>query len=62
MKTSGLLTAVPRDSVALIRETETSRVVTSLALFGQRHALMIRHQNEHYTLRLTRAGKLILTK
>ncbi|TCV89047.1 hemin uptake protein HemP [Sulfurirhabdus autotrophica] len=49
-------------SVAVINETEAARLVTSAALLGRRDVLIIQHQGEHYSLRQTRAGKLILTK
>ncbi len=49
-------------SVAVINETEAARMVSSAALLGRREILTIQHQGEHYTLRKTRAGKLILTK
>ena len=41
---------------------ESDCQVTSAALLGGRDALMIQHHGERYILRLTRAGKLILTK
>lgn len=31
-------------------------------LFGKHHEILIRHKDEHYRLRITRQGKLILTK
>lgn len=49
-------------SVAVINETDVARLVTSAALLGRRDVLIIQHQGEHYSLRQTRAGKLILTK
>lgn len=49
-------------SVAVISETDTGRQVSSAALLGRRDVLVIQHQGEHYSLRQTRAGKLILTK
>ena len=49
-------------SVAVINETDAVRQVTSAALLGRRDVLIIQHQGEHYSLRQTRAGKLILTK
>jgi hemin uptake protein HemP len=36
--------------------------VTSRELFGGRRELRIVHRGEQYTLRITRLGKLILTK
>ena len=48
---------------AAVPETETPpREVDSRALFGRARVLAIRHGAEVYTLRVTRAGKLILTK
>lgn len=39
-----------------------ARIVNSEDLFGPDHELIIRHDNMNYRLRITRAGKLILTK
>lgn len=36
--------------------------VNSDTLFGSRHEIVIVHNNGEYRLRITRAGKLILTK
>ncbi len=41
---------------------EAPRQVESRALFGQARVVTIRHGDELYTLRITRAEKLILTK
>jgi len=38
------------------------RSVGSAELLGERRELRILHQGEQYTLRVTRLGKLILTK
>jgi hemin uptake protein HemP len=38
------------------------RVVQAAALFGDRQRVLIEHGNERYVLRLTKNGKLILTK
>jgi hemin uptake protein HemP len=38
------------------------RRVSSAELLGDQRELRIEHQGEQYTLRLTRLGKLILTK
>ena len=38
------------------------RLIDSHVLFGPARKVIIRHGREHYTLRVTRAGKLILTK
>lgn len=36
--------------------------LSSMQLLGGRDAVRIEHRGEHYVLRATRAGKLILTK
>ena len=41
---------------------ERVRTIDSAALLGTARELRIRHQGESYTLRITRLGKLILTK
>ena len=38
------------------------RTIDSRALLGSAREVRIHHQGENYTLRLTRLGKLILTK
>jgi hemin uptake protein HemP len=38
------------------------RVIPSAELLGERGQLLIEHQGERYLLRITRQGKLILTK
>jgi len=38
------------------------RVILSAELLGQGGRILIEHQGEHYLLRITRQGKLILTK
>ena len=38
------------------------RALDSRALFGESREVLIEHHGEQYRLRLTRAGKLILTK
>ena len=53
--TSGTVEAVP----ATIGET---RVMTSEQLFAGQSAVAIHHNGAMYTLRVTRFGKLILTK
>jgi len=52
------------DSVAPteLQRAAPLRVVTSTELLGAGRELRIEHQGEQYTLRLTRLGKLILTK
>lgn len=49
-------------SVVVVAETGAVRMVTSAALLGRRDVITILHQGEHYNLRQTRAGRLILTK
>ncbi|MDA8363211.1 MAG: hemin uptake protein HemP [Gammaproteobacteria bacterium] len=43
-------------------ETETAPVVSASVLFGAARALAIEHNGERYVLRITRNGRLILTK
>jgi len=57
----------PRDPEPVSRSDEPSharprRVVGSGELFQGHGELIILHRNEEYRLRITRAGKLILTK
>ena len=59
----------PETAVAKpIRAVETMmlrrprRVVTSSALFADRQEVVIVHGSDEYRLRITKAGKLILTK
>ena len=42
--------------------TAGPRVIPSAELLGARGQLLIEHQGERYLLRVTRQGKLILTK
>ena len=44
------------------QEAESGRVIESRLLFGEERTVAIRHGAELYTLRITRADKLILTK
>jgi len=44
------------------RASKPQRVYESRALFDGGHELLIEHNGEMYTLRLTSKGKLILTK
>lgn len=37
-------------------------VISSSTLFNNRKEIIIQHSGEHYRLRITRQGKLILTK
>ena len=55
--------AIPeRRSDALDPGDRRVRTIDSEDLLGTSRELRIRHQGESYTLRLTRLGKLILTK
>ncbi|HEY7118174.1 MAG TPA: hemin uptake protein HemP [Tepidisphaeraceae bacterium] len=38
------------------------RVVNSAELFGSANEVRVRHHGQEYRLRITKAGKLILTK
>ena len=49
-------------SVPAAPNPATTPVVDSSALLRDGRELLIRHNGEHYRLRLTQAGKLILTK
>ena len=44
------------------RNASAPRVVPSRQLLGDQRQVHIEHQGEHYILRLTSQGKLILTK
>lgn len=45
-----------------VRKRETPETVSSRTLFGDRRTLVIDHEGERYTLRITSNRKLILTK
>lgn len=45
-----------------VRERETPETVSSRTLFGKHRTLVIDHEGERYTLRITSNRKLILTK
>jgi hemin uptake protein HemP len=51
-----------RDEVRKAPEKGAVASVSSHRLLGAEGRLLIEHRGEHYTLRLTRQGKLILTK
>jgi hemin uptake protein HemP len=40
----------------------TPVVLDTASLFGRRNEVRVRHNGQEYRLRITRAGKLILTK
>ena len=42
--------------------TRARRVIASRALFADQHEIVIVHGADEYRLRITKAGKLILTK
>ncbi len=49
-------------SVASTPQTRTTRAISSESLFAGARELVIQHAGEHYRLRITNQGKLILTK
>jgi hemin uptake protein HemP len=49
-------------SVAVDERRSVAGELDSRALFGCERRLVILHQGERYTLQVTRAGKLLLTK
>jgi hemin uptake protein HemP len=51
-----------RDETPSTRTRAEDRVIDSCTLFGQSREVRITHNGESYSLRLTRLGKLILTK
>lgn len=52
----------PETGEALSAGWTPGEAIDSRLLFGSSNTVMIRHGQETYTLRETRAGKLILTK
>jgi hemin uptake protein HemP len=60
--TSPSAPATERDSAAAPRPNDDERVIESHALFGRSRTVRIQHNGESYSLRVTRLGKLILTK
>jgi hemin uptake protein HemP len=50
------------DAVSSEGTANDRRRLSSSALFGGRSEIVIVHNDEEYRLRITRAGKLILTK
>lgn len=56
------LQLLPRFEAGKLCDMESNGKVDSAALLGRRNQLTIQHRGENYTLRQTRAGKLILTK
>ena len=53
---------VAPDSQRRYTVLDRSAPIRSEALFSERDEVLIAHQGEHYRLRRTRNGKLILTK
>jgi hemin uptake protein HemP len=54
--------SVPASEERRIHDAVARPTVRSTDLFQGRKELVIRHGSEEYRLRITRAGKLILTK
>lgn len=52
----------PSASQALAASAPGTRRISSAALLGQQRVVEIAHEGQIYQLRLTAAGKLILTK
>ncbi|KAB0592084.1 MULTISPECIES: hemin uptake protein HemP [Edwardsiella] len=52
----------PRTRVTHERTAPPGSTIASHTLLGQEGRVTITHQGEHYQLRQTRSGKLILTK
>lgn len=52
----------PAGKEAGVQSTDTRRRLASSELLGRDNELIIAHGSEEYRLRLTRQGKLILTK
>jgi hemin uptake protein HemP len=55
-------TAASREKLPAAPARNDERVIDSRTLFGQAREIRIAHNGESYSLRLTRLGKLILTK
>lgn len=52
----------PTHPITMNQQTELPLTVTSEALFAGGRQLLIQHEGETYTLRITSRSKLILTK
>lgn len=59
---ANVLADTPATSRPELQATADCRVVTSASLFNGQQQMRIIHEGSTYTLRLTRGGKLILTK
>ena len=55
-------TQVRADTLSAVAPRIDERVIDSRTLFGQAREICITHNGESYSLRVTRLGKLILTK
>lgn len=55
-------TSPPQRSLPVLSLPASSDVVSTQILFRDRQVLLIEHAGERYQLRLTKNGKLILTK
>jgi len=51
-----------RETLPPLPPRNDGRVIDSRTLFGQAREIRIAHNGESYSLRMTRLGKLILTK
>jgi hemin uptake protein HemP len=52
----------PAERAQVATVAPVRRVIASRALFAGRHEIVIAHGGDEYRLRITKAGKLILTK
>ena len=52
----------PGDKSPAPETASASRAVTSNELFGSQREIIIQHEDAIYRLRITKSGKLILTK
>jgi hemin uptake protein HemP len=50
------------DNASVAQQRTVQRIFDSRTLFGPAREVLITHNGESYSLRLTRLGKLILTK
>ena len=55
-------TRMSRDPMSAPQLHNAERVIDSRTLFGPAREIRIAHNGESYSLRMTRLGKLILTK
>jgi len=52
----------PRPAIKFGEQTYTSGIIPTDFLFQGTQEILINHNGEHYRLRITKNGKLILTK